>query len=342
MIRAGSTRLPPRLLRSLRRALRDGDARLPSRVLSWLRPPLAADGARLPPRPRAFALPSFGLRSDRLLARVRATRLRSRLTVLALVPLVVIGGWLLLRDSALFSVDRVAISGLSADTLPVVSADLSAAAHQQTTTDFSLGALRAAAAPYTVVAGIAAKTHFPHGLSIEVLERRPLAHLQVGRHWYLLDASGLVITGARGRGLAVLRSSALPRQGRSRDGFVLLALGVLADAPAPLLHRVAAVTVADGLLTVYLHHGPRLIFGNAALPHAKWDAAAAVMADRSSRGASYIDVQVPSRPAAQVADPATTNASTAAGANANAPAGAASVSTLLDPALVQPSSYTSG
>ena len=309
---------------------------------SWLRSPLGADAARLPPRPRLLALPSFGPRSERLLAQVRATRLRTRLTVLALVPLVVIGGWLLLRDSGLFSVDRVAISGLSADALPVVSEDLLAAAHQQTTTDFSLGALRAAVAPYTVVAAIDAKTHFPHGLSIEVVERHPLAHLQVGKHWYLLDASGLVVTGAQGRGLTVLRSSALPKDGRSHDGFILLALGVLADAPAPLRRRVVAVTVADGLLMIYLHRGPKLIFGNAALPHAKWDAAAAVLADPSSRGASYVDVQVPSRPAAQVADPATTTTSTAAGANANAPAGAASVSTLLDPALIQPSSYTSG
>jgi cell division protein FtsQ len=361
MIRAGSTRLPPRLLRSLRhppedeearrparllRSLRhppeDEEARRPARLLRSLRPPLGGDLARLPPWLRLPRMPAFGPRTERLLARVRSTQLRTRLTVAAAVPLVVIGGWLLLRDSGLFSVDRVAVSGLGADALPVVSDDLLAAARRETTTDFSLSALREAVAPYTVIAGISAKTHFPHGLSIEVVERHPVAHLQVGKHWYLLDANGLVITGARGRGLTVLRSSALPKDGRSHDRFVLLALGVLAAAPAPLRARVVAVTVADGLLMIYLHRGPRLIFGNAALPHAKWDAAAAVLADPSSRGASYINVQVPSRPAAQVADPATTTASTAAGANADAPTGAASVSTLLDPALVQPSSYTSG
>ena len=323
MIRNGSTRLPPRLLRSLR-------------------PPLGADAGRLRLPPRLPRLPALGPRSERLLARVRSMPLRARLMVLAAVALVVIGGWLLLRDSALFSVDQVQISGLGADALPVVSEDLLAAAHQETTTDFSLGALRAAVAPYTVVAGISARTHFPHGLSIEVVERHPLAQLQVGGHWFLLDADGLVVTGASGRGLTVLRSGALPSGGRTHDRFVLLALRVLGDAPEPLRQRVVAVTVADGLLMIYLHRGPRLIFGNAALPHAKWDATAAVLADPSSRGASYIDVQVPSRPAAQVADPATTATSTAAGASADAPSGAASVSTLLDPALIQPSSYTSG
>jgi len=324
MIRAGSTRLPPRLLRSLR-------------------PPLGADVvARLPPRLRSLRLPPLPGRLEHLLARARATRLRTRLTVLAAVPVIVIGGWLLLRDSALFSVDQVAISGLGADALPVVSDDLLAAARHETTTDFSLGALRAAVAPYTVVAAISAQTHFPHGLTIEVVERHPIAHLQVGSHWFLLDAGGVLVTGASGRILTVLRSRSLPSGGRTHDAFVLLALRVLGDAPAPLRRRVAAVTVADGLLMIYLHHGPRLIFGNAALPHAKWDAAAAVLADASSRGASYIDVQVPSRPAAQIADPSTSAASPSAGAGADAPSGAASVSTLLDPALIQPSSYTSG
>jgi cell division protein FtsQ len=342
MIRAGSMRLPPRLLRSLRAPPGADDASMPPRPMRRLRGLSDSVLAGLPARLRLPALPAPGPRTQRLIARVRSTRLRTRLSVLAAVPVVVIGGWLLLRDSALFSVDQVAISGLGADALPVVSEDLLAAARHETTTDFSLGALRQAVAPYTVVAAISAKTHFPHGLSIEVAERHPVAHLQVGKNWYLLDANGRVITGAHGAGLTVLRSSALPTGGRTHDGFVLLALRVLADAPLPLRQRVVAVTVADGLLMIYLHHGPRLVFGNAALPHAKWDAAAAVLADASSRGASYIDVQVPSRPAAQVADPATTSASTAAGAGANAPTGAASVSTLLDPALIQPSSYTSG
>ncbi len=90
--------------------------------LRSLRLPFGADVARLPPRPRVPRLPALGPRSERLLARVRAMRLRNRLTVLAAVPLVAIGGWLLLRDSSLFSVDRRARSrALGADALPVVS-----------------------------------------------------------------------------------------------------------------------------------------------------------------------------------------------------------------------------
>jgi cell division septal protein FtsQ len=257
----------------------------------------------------------------RLIARMRAMRLRYKLACLVAVPAIGVLGWMLLRDSPLFSVDQVTLVGLSPDTMPVVQQELLTAARSQTTTDFSVGAL--------------------HSVRIEVVERQPIAHVQVGHHWFLASADGTVVTGARVGELAVLRSTHLPVSGHARDGFVLMALRILSDAPAPLRRRVVAITAPHGLLTIYLHRGPRLIFGNAVLPHAKWDAVAAVLSVRSSRGASYVDVQVPSRPAAQVADPATTDLQSG-GSLSNAPRGAATVSTVLNPALVAPSSYTSG
>lgn len=268
-------------------------------------------------------------------------RLRNRLICAVAVPLVGLLGWMLLRDSSFFSVDQVTVVGLSPNAQPAVSADLIAAARGQTTTDFSVDALRASVSRYTLVASVSAQTRFPHGVRIVVKERRAVARLRVDHRWFLLDAGGLVITGADPARLALLRSRQLPAAGRTHDPFVLLALRVLADAPSPLRRRVAAVTTVHGLLTVYMHRGPRLIFGNDALPHAKWDASAAVLADPSSRGASYIDVQLPSRPAAQVADAATSGSASSvalgvAGLPPNAPTSAATVSTLLDPALLEP------
>jgi cell division protein FtsQ len=271
-------------------------------------------------------------------------QLRHKLACLAAVPLVGVGGWMALRDSSLFSVDHVSVAGLSPNALPAVSSQLLAAAHSQTTTDFSVGALRAAVAQYTLIDDVQAQTQFPHGVRIKVLERRPIALLDVSGHGFPLDAGGRVITGlARHGRLALVRSTHLPSQGRTRDPFVLLALRMLTDAPVPLRRRVAAVTIADGALTIYLHRGPKLIFGNDALPHAKWDSAAAVLADRSSRGASYIDVRLPSRPAAQVADPATSgSAASATASSGTTPTNAATVATVLNPVLIEPSSSTSG
>jgi cell division septal protein FtsQ len=271
-------------------------------------------------------------------------RARHKLACLAALPLLGLGGWLVLRDSALFSVDHVSVVGLSRNALPAVSDQLLTAARSQTTTDFSTAALRSSVARYTLIDDVSVQTQFPHGVRIEVHERHPIAWLDVAGQGFALASDGSVITGLAHAGpLAVLHSVRYPWNGHSRDPFVLLALRVLIDAPAALRHRVAAVTIADGALTIHLHRGPRLIFGNEALLHAKWDAAAAVLADAGSRGASYIDLRLPSRPAAQVADPATSTASAAsAGSSPDTPVNAATVATALNPGLIQPSSSTSG
>jgi hypothetical protein len=48
-------------------------------------------------------------------------RARHKLACLAALPLLGLGGWLVLRDSALFSVDHVRVVGLSRNALPAVS-----------------------------------------------------------------------------------------------------------------------------------------------------------------------------------------------------------------------------
>ena len=249
-------------------------------------------------------------------------------------------GWLALRDSALFSVDRVTIEGLSAQAVPAVTEQLVSTARAQTTTDFSLAAVRASVAQYTLIANVRAQTHFPHGVTLIVTERRPVARLQAAGQSIPIARDGTVVSGlAHLPALAAVPSAHVPLAGHARDPFVKIALAVLAAAPAPLRERVVAVTQGSGALTIHLHRGPRLIFGNAALPHAKWDAAAAVLANRGSRGASYIDLRLPSRPVAQTGDPATTPASLASAGSSSAASGA-TVATVHDPALLGPSSST--
>ena len=51
-------------------------------------------------------------------------------------------------------------------------------------------------------------------------------------------------------------------------------------------------------LTLPLRDGPDVYFGSAGRLRAKWAALAVVLADRSSRGATYIDVRLPERPVA--------------------------------------------
>jgi len=270
--------------------------------------------------------------------------LRVKLACLLAFAPAVFGCWQALRDSGLFSVDRVAIEGLSAGAAPIVTQDLVSAARAQTTTDFRLGMVREAVAQFSLIVDVRARTHFPHGVTLIVRERVPAVRLELGRRTIALAADGTVITGlARLPALAGVRSTQAPSGGSTHDPFVLLALNVLAAAPAPLRERVVAVTAARGMLTIHLHRGPRLIFGNGALPHAKWDAAAAVLADASSRGATYVDVELPARPSAQVGDPTTTlSALSLGGSSAVTPATAAAVATTVNSALLRASVSTSG
>jgi len=89
--------------------------------------------------------------------------LRLKLAIAAALATLGLGGWLVLRDSSVFAVHDVTILGLSADAQPAISAQLDAAAQSQTTTDFSVAALRAAVA------------RFPHSARRDRPPRGPIA-----------------------------------------------------------------------------------------------------------------------------------------------------------------------
>jgi cell division protein FtsQ len=251
----------------------------------------------------------------------RRMSLRVRVAAICVLAVAMGLGWLALRESSLFQVNSVTIEGLPTAAAPVLVEELQAGARDQTTTDFSIAALRTQLAPYTLIAGLRAETHFPHGVTLIVTARRPVARIDVAGVARPVDAQGLIITGlAHAAHLPMVEATGTPVGGMTHDAFALVALRVLGDAPARLRRHVVAITPAEGL-TIYLHAGPRLIFGNAQLAHAKWDSATAVLATRSSRGAAYINVTLPSRPAAQVGDPATSGAT----AGSSGSVGAASI-----------------
>lgn len=258
----------------------------------------------------------------------RRMSLRMRLLAIGVLVFATGMGWLALRDSALFAVSSVTIDGLPANVQPVVLEELQTAAREQTTTDFSVAAVQRQLAQYTVIAGLRAQTHFPHGVTLIVSARHAIARLAVGGVTLPVDVRGRVVTGlAATTRLPTVAAAHMPVRGVSDDAFALVALRVLDDAPPLLRRRVVAVTAAEGL-TIYLHAGPRLIFGNPSLPHAKWDSATAVLSTHSARGAAYVNVTVPSRPAAQVGDPATTG-------SASAQWGSASAASTVSPSTLQ-------
>ncbi|HET6548449.1 MAG TPA: hypothetical protein VFG79_08340 [Solirubrobacter sp.] len=219
---------------------------------------------------------------------------------LVLVLALVGGGYLWLRGSSLVRVRDVEITGVTASDGDRVTAALTSAAHGMTTLHVDEDALREATAGYSSVAGIEADADFPHTLKIRVIERKPVAALaQAGTRRVPVTGSGLLMNGVTAdRDLPSLVLEKPPAGTHITDREILHALTVAGAAPAPLLSRSNQLDVDDRGVVVVMDDGPDLVFGSDRDARAKWSAAARVLAESSSAGATYLDLRIPGRVAA--------------------------------------------
>jgi cell division protein FtsQ len=234
---------------------------------------------------------------------VRSVRLRPRLIralfAAVLLALVLGAGWLWLRDSSLVRVRDVEITGATTSREPEIRAALEAAALDMTTLHIREDALHAAVRRFPAVADLRVTRDFPHGLAIEVIEHRPVAALAIGDRRVLASGSGLILRGERADDdLPAIEIRREPAGDRVDDRRTLAALAVAGAAPPELLKRVERIWWGGRGMTLDLQNGPDLIFGGRAEPHAKWAAAARVLAEPTAAGATYLDVRVPRRVAA--------------------------------------------
>jgi cell division protein FtsQ len=268
--------------------------------------------SRATPRKRGRSGPQLSFRLPRPLAggaRLARTgslavwrRRRLRIALLALLVAVpLLGcGWLWLRQSPFVSVQRVQISGVHGAEQAAVRSALTDAARGMSTLDVNTGALLAAVAPLRVVRDVRAVPRFPHGLRIEVVEQLPVAALLAGGVRTAVAADGVILGPALLSGSlpTVPGSAELAAGRRVGSADVLAALTVLGAAPAPLARLAERAFMGPHGLTVAMRNGLTVYFGDAARAHAKWLSLADVLADPGSAGASYVDVRLPTRPAA--------------------------------------------
>ena len=243
--------------------------------------------------PRAFA---FVPR----LAVARSIHWRRRLVVLGLLVAVLASAYLFwFRDSSLVKVERVQVVGLS--TAPDSSrlrAELAGAARHMTTLHLDRGALDSVVADSPVVRTIELRPDFPHGLTIDVVENRPVAVVSSPSGRVPVSADGTMLKGVDVSGsLPVVRTTAeVPTSGRIRPGAALDRVGVAGAAPASLLAKIESITIQPGKgYVAQVAGGPAIWLGGAAQLGLKWSAAAAVLAQQSSQGATYVDVRIPER-----------------------------------------------
>jgi cell division protein FtsQ len=202
------------------------------------------------------------------------------------------------------------------------------AAHNMTTLNVQTSKLRTAVAPFPVVKDVQVSTSFPHGIRIRVIEQIPVATITSGGQRMTVAGNGTLLRDvAPSRSLPSIPVPVLPGGNQLTNTTALQAVAVLAAAPYQLLNHVEAVTTSAGHgVTVRLRNGPSLYFGDRELLTAKWIAAAGVLADPGSAGASYIDVTDPQRPAAGVVGAVSSTAvsSTASSTGAASSTGTAS------------------
>lgn len=245
---------------------------------------------------RFHALRSSG--SGRLRRPSKQTKIK---LVLGLVGgvLLVGGGYLWLRTSSLVAVERVEVSGLAGVSgAQGIRAALEGAAFDMTTLDVDRERLLDAVSPYPSVARIEVQRDIPHRLKIHVVPRHALAVVVYGGRKVAVAQDGTVLRGQLPSGrLPTISAATVPVGGRVTDKRVLLRLRVVAAAPKPLQRRIRAVGRGQRGLTASLRSGPKIYFGNGKRLRLKWKAVVRVLADPQAKGAAYIDVQVPGRPA---------------------------------------------
>jgi cell division protein FtsQ len=229
-------------------------------------------------------------------------RLRRRLLLSALLcGLLALAYMSWFRDSSFVRVERVAVTGLSGTDAPRQRADLIAAAKRMTTLHVDQPALRHALGAGATVEAVRVTTDFPHGLRVDVVEKAPVAVLAYGSQRVAVGSGGVLLPGVEPipRDLPAVDVGALPSGQRLGRGRARRLVAAAAAAPVALRARVGRLRELAGKgLVAYLDDGPQVILGSAADLDAKWTAAAAILADGESHGASYIDVRLPDRPVA--------------------------------------------
>jgi cell division protein FtsQ len=216
-----------------------------------------------------------------------------------LLAVVFVGGWLWVRDSGLAAVTKVHVTGATTSEQSRIRASLDSAAREMTTLHVRQDVLDDAVAGYPSVAGLRVKTDFPHAMTIEVLEHRPVAALDVDGRRVPVSGGGIVLNGVRADDdLPSIRQRITPPEGRVTDRRTRDALAIAAAAPEPLLERSDRLWWGPRGLTLDLRDGPPLIFGSPEDAAAKWAAAARVLAEPSAAGATYMDLRIVGRVAA--------------------------------------------
>ncbi len=238
------------------------------------------------------------------------------------------GGWWWLRNSSLVAVQRVTVVGVHGPDAVQIRSALATAAHNMTTLNVNMSALRTAVAPFPVVRQLHVSTSFPHEMRIQVREQVPVAVVAIAGRQTRVAGDGTLLHDTDSPATLPTITLTVAPGGTHLTGVALSEVRLLAAAPYAMLAKISQASSGSIGLQVQLRRGPRLYFGGDRQLRAKWSVATAVLSDPGSAGADYIDVTDPARPAAGAgsdtaapASPTAAGGSTAAAGGSTAAAG---------------------
>ena len=227
-------------------------------------------------------------------------RARRRVFVAALLATIVAGAYLgVIRNLPPFRVEAVTLRGAGATYGPKLRDDLRRSARTMTTLHVDADALRRVARRFPAVVSLSTDAELPDRLVVTVVERPPVGTVRAaGRRELAVAADGAVLSRASvDRPLPRLTGRLGARTRRAR-GEVADAARLAAATPPELAAWLGKVRRGREGWVVSLRRGPDVRFGALTSVREKWSAAATVLAARAARGARYVDVRLPDRPAA--------------------------------------------
>jgi cell division protein FtsQ len=238
-----------------------------------------------------------------------ALRARLRLALLAVAGAgLLAGGYLALRASPLFGVDRVTVIGATGSGAAEIRARVDAAIGSESLLAVDPQAVADAVAGLPLVRSVHVDRAFPHELRVRVVAERAAAIVETGTSRYTIARSGRVMGDAPASShLPQLSASAaaVPQPGRalppSTRDQVRLAAALLDHSDL----RVTLIADDQSGLSARLAGGTQLRLGDATVLDRKLVVAAALLAKRplGSDGEpislKYLDVSVPDHPVLQ-------------------------------------------
>ena len=208
--------------------------------------------------------------------------------------------WFWFRDSSFARVKEVYVTGADGPQARAIRAALEDAGLDQTTLHVNQRDLEDAVSDYPVVRSVTAQGEFPHKLQIQVDLNLPVGILNTPSGRIPVTADGLLLRDVPVTStVPVLTTKATLPSERVTAGPAFALVHAVSAAPRALKPRIKSAMVKTGVgLVVQLTKGPELRFGDDTRIPAKWVAAARVLAAAGARGATYIDLRLPERPAA--------------------------------------------